>query len=155
MKAFRFQLEAILKLREQAEQAAQQQCAKANAAVERAQARLQAADATLAAAHDLHREQLATGVQANQLLQLRAYITNLCESRIRLAREVAEAQAQLATATRQMIVATQRREVLERLRERKRREHEHHVAVFEQKMLDDFNGRGSETLQARNQPVPG
>ena len=141
MKAFRFQLEAVLTLREQAEQAAQQQCARALATLESAKLRVQVAETRMAAHEELYRQQMASGTRADWLEQWRGYALSLRERRAQVGRELALAQEQFDAASRRLVLATQRREALERLREHKRRLHQYHVAQLEQKLLDDSVGR--------------
>jgi flagellar export protein FliJ len=142
MKAFRFRLQAVLTLREQAEHEAQQLCARAYAAVESAEARLRSADAAITAADDLRRTHLASGTRASQLEQLRIYAVLLHERRVLVARELTEARRRAEEARRQLLAATQRREALERLRLRQRRTHDYQAARAEQKLLDELAGQG-------------
>ena len=142
MKAFGFRLQAILTLREQAEQAAQQRCGRAYAAVETAAARVRAAEAEIEAAAQTHYAQLAAGPRAGQLEQLRAYATVLQHRHRQLTRELAEARQRADEAWRQLLLATQQREALERLRGRQRRAHAYQTARAEQQTLDELVGRG-------------
>jgi flagellar export protein FliJ len=143
VKSFHFRLQAVLTLREQAEHEAQLQCARARAAVESAQARLQSADAAIAAADDLRQTHLATGARASQLEQMRVYSVLLQERRAQVARELAEAHRRAEEARRQLLAATQRREALERLRSRQRRAYDYQAARAEQKLLDEMSGQGT------------
>jgi flagellar export protein FliJ len=143
MKAFHFRLQAVFTLREQAEHEAQQLCARACAAVESAQARLQSAEAAIAAADDLRRTHLAAGARASQLEQMRVYAVLLQERRAQVARELAEARRRDEEARRQLLAATQKRESLERLRGKQRRAYDYEAARAEQKVLDELSGQGS------------
>jgi len=105
MKAFRFRLQAVLTLRDQAEQVAQQRCARAYAAVENATARVRSAEAEIDGAEHAHRAQLAAAPRAGQLEQLRAYAGLLHERRRQLARELAEARRELLSL--RLVLATQ------------------------------------------------
>jgi flagellar export protein FliJ len=142
MKAFRFRLQAVLTLREQAEQTAEQRCARAYAAVEAAAARVRSAEAEIDAAEQAHRAQLAAGPRAGQLEQLRLYAGFLHERRRQLARELAETRRRADEARRQLLLATQQREALERLRGRQQRAHDYQSARAEQQTLDELVGRG-------------
>jgi len=141
MKAFRFRLQAVLTLREQAEQAAQQVCAGACAALDRAAARLRSAEAGIAANEQLWRARLAAGLRAEELEQWRLYAGLLYERRTRMASELAQAREQLEEARRQLLLATRQREALERLRHRQRRMHDYEAARAEQKFLDELSQR--------------
>jgi flagellar export protein FliJ len=142
MKAFRFRLQAVLTLREQVEQAAEQRCARSYAAVEGAAARVRSAEAEIDAAEQAHRAQLAAGPRASQLEQLRLYAGLLHERRRQLARELAEARRRADEARRQLLLATQQREALERLRGRQQRAHDYQSTRAEQQILDELVGRG-------------
>jgi len=142
MKAFRFPLQAVLTLREQAEQTAQQQCAAAYAVVRAAATRLRIVNAAIAASEDARRAQFAAGTTADQVEQSRRYAVLLDEHRARLGHELAEACRHAEEAWQQLVAATQRREALERLRGRQRRLHDYQSARAEQKLLDELAGRG-------------
>ena len=148
MKAFRFQLQAVLTLRGRAEQAAQQRCAQVYAAVERAAVRLRFADSAIAASDEMRRTQLVAGARAHRVEQLRSHSVLLQERRTRLALELAEAQQQAEEAGRLLTVATQRREALDRLRSRQRRVHDYQAGRAEQKLLDELSGRGPTLVDA-------
>ncbi|MGA2863787.1 MAG: flagellar export protein FliJ [Verrucomicrobiota bacterium] len=141
MKAFRFRLQAVLTLREQAEQTAQQVCAGACVALDQAAARLRSAEAEIAANDQLWRARLAAGLRAEELEQWRLYAGLLYDRRTRMARELAQAREQLEEARRQLLLATRRRETLERLRHRQRRMHDYEAARAEQKLLDELSKR--------------
>jgi flagellar export protein FliJ len=141
MKAFRFRLQAVLTLREQAEQDAQHRCARACAAVDQAAACLHAADAAIAAADQLRRARLAAGLRAEELEQSRLYAARLHDHRTRMARELAQARQQLEQASHQLLLATRQRETLERLRRRQHRIHDYEAGRAEQKILDEFSQR--------------
>jgi flagellar export protein FliJ len=148
MKAFRFRLQAVLTLREQAEQVAQQRCARAHAAVESAVTRVQSVEAEIDATEQTHRAQLAAGPQAGQLDQLRLYASLLHERRRQFARKLAEARQRADEAWRQLLLATQQREALERLRGRQQRAHDYQTARGEQQALDELVGRGPALSEA-------
>jgi flagellar export protein FliJ len=142
MKTFRFRLQAVLTLREQAEHETQLRFARACSVVENAEARLRSADAAVAASDEMRRAHLAAGSRACQLEQLRLYAVLLSERRTRIIRELAEARARAETARRALLFATQRRESLDRLRGRQRRAHDYQAAQAEQKLLDELAGQG-------------
>lgn len=141
MKAFRFRLEAVLTLREQAEQAAQQACARAYAAVEAAAAQVRAVGEAIAAAQQAHLLELANAPRADQIEHIRTYISHLQERQSLLERALAEARRRADAACRQLIVATQQREGLERVRLRQHRAHAYATARLEQSVLDECVGR--------------
>jgi len=71
------------------------------------------------------------------------YASLLHERRRQLARELAEARRRADEAWRQLLLATQQREGLERLRGRQRRVYDYQSARAEQQTLDELVGRGS------------
>lgn len=148
MRAFRFRLEAVLTLREQTEREAQQRCARAYTAVENAAGRVRAAEGEIDAAEQAHRARLAASPLAGQLEQLRLYQLFLQERRRQLARELAEARRQADEAGRQLVLATQQREALERLRGRQRRAHDYQTTRAEQRLLDELAGHPLPRLNA-------
>jgi flagellar FliJ protein len=141
MKAFRFRLQVVLTLREEAEQAAQQLFARAFLGLEQAAARLRSAEAAIAANDQWQRTRLAAGMRADELEQSRLYSALLEERRTQLAREAARAQQQVEEARQKLLQATRQREILERLRERQRRVYDYQAARAEQKLLDELSKR--------------
>jgi flagellar FliJ protein len=142
MKAFRFRLDAVLNLREQAEQKAQQRCAEAQRAVQRAIAQLEAADSAVDEAEAQHRALIRGGCQAGQLQKMRLYEVELRHHRDRRADELATAREQAEEARTRLVAATQAREVMEHLRHRQRRAFEYEAARADQKALDEMSARG-------------
>lgn len=154
MKAFRFRLEAVLKLREQAEEAAREHCAKAFAAVEKSTSRLRAVDADISASDELRRQHLTAGAPAGQLEQLRTHSVLLHERRIAVERELAEAKRRADAAQKQLLLASQRRETLTKLRDRQLRLHDYEAARAEQKLLDELAARSTGLVTAWREPCP-
>ena len=153
MKAFRFRLQVVLTLREQAERAAQQLCARAFFGLDKATGRLRAAEAAIAADDQLRRARLAAGLRAAELEQSRLYSALLDERRAQTAREAARAQQQLEEARGKLLLATRQREILERLRDRQRRVYDCQAARAEQKLLDEFSQRAP-TLAGSRRKAP-
>ncbi len=141
MKPFQFRLQAVLTLREQAEQAAQRACARACLALDAACARLRDADAAIADDEERRRARLAAGPRAKELEQWRLYAATLHDRRVQVAREAALARQQLEEARRGLLQASLQRETLERLRDRQRRVYDYEVARAEQKLIDEFSQR--------------
>ena len=154
MKAFQFRLQAVLTLREQAEQAAQQCCARTCAAVSAALANVRVAEEAIAASEEARRTQLAAGARADQVEQLRTFAVLLGERRAGRVLELAEERRRADKAWRLLVVATQRREALERLRDRQQLIHACQAARLEQKVLDELAGRSSRLAETwRNVPA--
>ncbi len=153
MKAFRFRLEVVLTLRQEAEQAARRVCARVFADLDRATGRLRAAEAALAADDQRRRARLASPLRAADLDQDRLFSALLDERRAAAAREAARVQDQLEAARQKLLLATRDREILERLRERQRRAYDYQAARAEQKILDELSQVGSALIDAA-QPIP-
>ena len=153
MKAFHFRLEAVLTLRAQAEQAAQQACARAYAAANDAAERLRAAEAAIAASDAMRREQLAKGTNSEQLEQSRIFAGLLGERRVARKRELADARLRAEDASRLLLVATQGREALERLRHRQLSQHNYQTAQTEQKILDELSAQKRPLLESWREPA--
>ena len=148
MKAFQFRLQAVLTLREQAEQTAQQDCARAYAAVTAAATRVRMADEAIAASDQIRRAQLAVGARADQFEQARAFGVLLGELRVGRVRELNEARQRAEQAWGLLVTATQRREALERLRRRQLSIHLCQATRTEQKILDELAGRSPGLAEA-------
>jgi flagellar FliJ protein len=141
MKHFRFRLESVLRLREQAEEAARERCAKANGAVESAAARLRAAEAAIAASDETRRDVLGRGVRVDEIEKLRLHGVLLRERRLVAARELEDRKREAEVARRELLQATQQRETLDKLRDRQRHVYAYEAARAEQKLLDELAGR--------------
>lgn len=143
MKRYEFKLEAVLTLREQSEQTAQQAFARALGAVEAAAGRLRTSEAAISSLAHLRQERLAAGLPARELDQIRCHGLVLEELRKRLAQELESSRRQAEEARLRLVKATQQREALENLRERQRRAYEYETARTDQKLLDELSARGS------------
>lgn len=152
MKAFHFRLQAVLTLRAQAEQAAQQSCARAYAVVTTTAERLRVADTAIAASDERRRTQLTAGAAANHVEHLRVFGVLLGERRTQRMRELAEARSRAEEACRLLVVATQGREALERLRHRQLTQHNYQTAQSEQKILDELSAQKRPLLEAWREP---
>ena len=142
MKQFLFRLQAVLMLREQAEQTAKLRCARAYAVVNEAATRLRLAEEAMTASHESRRNQLVAGARAEHIEQLRAFGARLSERQISRMHELSEARLRAEDATRLLVLATQERESLERLRRRQQSQHTYRAACAEQKDLDELAGHG-------------
>jgi flagellar FliJ protein len=153
MKAFVFRLQVVMTLREEAEQVAQQLCARAFLGLEQATGRLRSAEAAIAADDQRRRARLAAGLRAAELEQSRLYSALLEERRTQTAREAARARQQMEEARHKLLLATRQREVLERLRDRQRRVYDYQAARAEQKLLDELSQRAPILAGSRRQAL--
>jgi len=137
MKPFHFALEAVLTLREQKEQDAQQEFGRRLCAAEAVADRL----ATLRRDLEMWREHLRRcfrhGATAAELASIQGYGGVLAEREKETIAELSTARAAQTAAWVRLLKATQEREALEKLRQRQRREYDYEEAREEQKVADD------------------
>ncbi|MGA9316193.1 MAG: flagellar export protein FliJ [Solirubrobacteraceae bacterium] len=145
---FRFRLERVRALRERKEQQAQQELAQAIASRTNTAAELRAAEAHLEQAHSDHRAQ-AIEVQtlnADELVARQAFLERIEAQRGAHAQELQQREAVVAERDAKLTAAASEHEMLKRLRERHRGEHERAAASREQGTLDEMTaarfGRG-------------
>lgn len=137
MKPFRFSLQPILALKEQAEQTARERYASTLRACEDAAARVQQASVELTECWTGLCEKLAAGVNSGELLRARAWC-NVLELRVKERATALETARHAVDAVWQELMrATREREGLDRLRDRRRTAHHRLVQAAEQKALDE------------------
>jgi flagellar export protein FliJ len=141
MKDFRFSLQAVLSLREESEKDAQRRYAAALAESDKALARLHAARAEVQSCWALWRNAASGCAFAADLERARMYCVLLDERQKRLEKEWKAAQLAAEQASRQLLVATQKKQVIEKLRTRKRMAHQAQVTRMEQKQQDELASR--------------
>lgn len=145
---FRFRLERVRALRERKEQQAQQELAQAISLRLGTEAELQAAEAHLEQAHSEHRT--LTGepqmFDAHELVGRQAFLERIEAQRGAHAQELKQREATVLERDAKLAVAASEHEMLKRLSERRRDEHERAVASREQGMQDEMTsarfGRG-------------
>jgi flagellar export protein FliJ len=135
-------------LRERKEQQAQQELAQAISLRSGAEAELLAAEAHLEQAHSDHRTQ-AVEVQtlnADELVARQAFLERIEAQRGAYAQELQQREAVVTEHDAKLIAASSEHEMLKRLSERHRSEHERAAASREQGALDEMTaarfGRG-------------
>jgi flagellar export protein FliJ len=137
MKPFRFTLQPILALKEQAEQTARERYAGTLRACEDAAARVQKASVELTECWAGLCDKLASGVNSGELLRARAWC-NVLELRVKERAAALESARHAVDAVwQELMIATRVREGLGRLQDRRRAAYKHHVQVAEQKALDE------------------
>lgn len=148
MKTFHFRLEAVLTLREQVEQAAQQRYGQAVTVAENAAVRKRSVEAEIAAADEFRAGRLTGGLPATELEHMRGYRSALDEQLAARNRDLAEARQRAEEARRLLVAATRQREALERLRDHQRHLHDYESARADQKALDEMSRRGLTLVNA-------
>jgi flagellar protein FliJ len=138
MKPFRFSLQPILSLKQQAEQTARERYAATLRACEEAAEHVQQASVELTHCWTGLCEKLAAGVNSSELLRSRAWC-NVLELRVK-ERAAALETARLAVDAmwQELMVATREREGLDRLRDRRRSAYNRQAQASEQKSLDEL-----------------
>jgi flagellar export protein FliJ len=147
MKPFRFPLQPILSLKQQAEQSARERYAATLRACEQAASHLQQASVELTECWTGLCQKLAAGVTSGELLRARAWC-NVLELRVKERATVLEKARHAVDAVwQELMVATREREGLDRLRDRRRVAYKRTVQAAEQKQLDEL------ALELINSPV--
>jgi flagellar FliJ protein len=147
MKPFRFPLQSILSLKQQAEQTARERYAATLRACEEAAARVQQASVELTECWTDLCQKLASGVASGELLRARAWC-NVLELRVKeRASALEKARLAVDAVWQELMLATRERESLDRLRERRKAAYRRTVQAAEQKELDDL------ALELINSPV--
>lgn len=138
--AFRFRLERVRAIRERGEQRAQRDLAQALARRADAEAELHVSDAQLAQAHAEQRSFAgdASEVGGGELLARQLFSERLEQQRETQTQHLQQRDAEVAERDAALAVAATEREMLERLRERRRGEHERELAARERDELDEM-----------------
>ncbi len=141
MKAFRFTLQSILGLRERAEQEAQQRCAVAQAAHDKALDLVRHAEGQLQTSWNLVTSTCTRGAPAADIMRLNAWSAAAQEELRRTQAHAESTRAGLEQTRAQLCQATQKRQVLDNLKSKRRLSHQHEFLRAEQKQLDEVAGR--------------
>lgn len=154
MKRFHFSLQALLTLRQRAEQKALEKYASALLARQRA---LERADAVRHEQNEWwarRRQELAKGCSAGSLDQWCASNHNLNEQRKAAENGVAQAEVSTNQALQSMLLARRDREAVEKHLHRERERYQRALGQEEQKILDDMANRRVFTLSSTRGQVP-
>jgi flagellar export protein FliJ len=138
--AFRFRLERVRAVRERKEKLAQRELADAISRRTSTVADLLTADARLEHARAQQRSVAAepTAVSATDLLARQAFLERVEAQRRLRVRELAEREAEVSKRDAELATAASEHEMLNRLRERHRGEHDRDAARREQGALDEI-----------------
>jgi flagellar protein FliJ len=138
--SFRFRLERIRALRERREDLAKQKLARAVSRLSSSQERLDAVDARLERARAYQR--LAAGetttVSAGELLAQQALVEHVEAQRTVGVDELEHHEAEVADRDAELGHAAREHQMLERLKERRRNEHERETMRRENNLLDEL-----------------
>lgn len=137
---FRFRLERVRELREHAEDRAREDLASSLGAQLRGQAMLQAAAEEVGAAQAQRRDSALAGLPlpAGDLQSHQLWVERLQRQRADAELAVERAAAEVDARRSQLVEARQRREALERLKQRRRDEHRAQAERIEGAFLDEI-----------------
>lgn len=138
MKAFNFPLESLRTLRKQREQAAQQRYARALVVCDGAARVLQLAEEELKAGHAMLIGELATGVTAGRIINLKTWCSVLEIRRNECLAALAEAKRDANDAFRLLTAAAREREALDRFHDKSHAVWQRAFHADEQKMFDEL-----------------
>src|SRR5579883_1022482 len=138
MKSFRFSLQPIRALKEQAEQTARERYAATLRACEEAAARVQSASVELTECWTGLCDKLAAGVESGELLRARAWC-NVLELRVKERAAALEIARHAVDAVwKELMLTTREREAMDRLHDRRRAAYNRQAQAAEQKTMDEL-----------------
>ena len=138
--AFRFRLERVRAIRERKERLAQQELAEAISRRSSTEAELRAADLRLEHAREQQRSVAGEpqAVRATDLLARQSFLERVEAQRGLRARELAQREAEVADRGTELTIAAREHEMLNRLSNRQRGEHDREAARRELGVLDEI-----------------
>jgi flagellar export protein FliJ len=138
--AFRFRLERVRAIRERKERIAQQELAEAISRRSSTEAELRAADIRLEHAREQQRTAVGEphAVRATDLLDQQSFLERVEVQRGMRAGDLAQREAEVADRDRKLTSAAKEHEMLNRLSDRRRDEHDREVARRELGVLDEI-----------------
>jgi len=141
VKAFKFRAQAALDLRDRELTEAQRQLARVEEVRDAARRRLEAADAEAQQARDRATEAHRTTNDASALQWYRFWILRLDHERKAHAAALAAREKDVAQATAACVVARQKRESLDKFRQKAKAAHEQAQLADEMKVIDELAAR--------------
>jgi flagellar export protein FliJ len=138
MKRFHFSLQAVRAWRERLERGAMEKFAQSARLALEAQRRLDAMDAEIEQNRSAWRQGMATGCAAVEILHRQQHGAFLEGRRVARLRERDEAERQSRRAQADMMTARQKRELVDKLRDRLQTRHDIEAARVAQCELDDL-----------------
>jgi flagellar FliJ protein len=138
MRRFNFKLESVRTLREQSQKQAEQELARELVLREQRAAELTAAEQRVESARDAVAAQPGQLVDGSDLAARQAYIERTERERAGARAVLAQQDGQVALGRKRLEAAARDREILERLKERRRVEHAQEAARSEQATLSEI-----------------
>jgi flagellar export protein FliJ len=139
--SFRFRLERVRALRERREQLAQEDLAHSISRLSTSQAGLRSAEAELEQALDEQRSAASQTVGGAELQARQAFLERVEAQRAHQQAELRRSEADVAESNAKLVVAAGEHEMLLRLRERRRGEHDREAARRENNVNDEIAGQ--------------
>jgi flagellar export protein FliJ len=140
--SFRFRLERVRAVRERKEMLAQQELAKSLTRMSGTQAELRGTEADLERAQAEQRTMASDpgSVDAAELQARQAFLERVEARRSRQTLDLTQNEAEVADLGAKLVTAAGEHEMLNRLRDRRRGEHDRETARTENKLLDEMAG---------------
>ena len=141
MKRFEFKLQAVLTLRQRAEQSALEKYSRAIQTRQAAADRLAESEMELSEARRIWLNALADGCPAVQAAQLLGYGHMIEERKRQCEQTLGLADIDLNQASQKMLFARQQREAVETFMDRQRESYDQQLREEERKLIDDLVSR--------------
>jgi flagellar FliJ protein len=135
---FQFRLERVRELREHAEDQAREELASSLAIRMKGEAMLRAAADDMGAAHDARRKGSTADLSGAELLALQAYLERAERQRESAALELDRREAEVDARRQALAVRSQERQVLERLKDRRKQDHRREMDRRDGVLLDEI-----------------
>jgi flagellar FliJ protein len=135
---FQFRLERVRALRERAEEQAQEELASSMTVRMKGEQMLQAAAESVSGAHRARRQSSAVDLSGAELIALQSYLESAERARESAALELDRRQAEVDARRAALAARSQERQVLERLKERRRDDHNREMDRRESVLLDEM-----------------
>ena len=138
--SFRFRLERVRAVRARKEKLAQQELARSMSRLSDTRAELRSAEADVERARAQQRDTSGASqpVAGAELQARQAFLERVEADRSHRAQDVRRSEAEVAESGEKLVVAATEHEMLNRLRERRRSEHQLEASRHESKLMDEM-----------------
>ena len=143
MKPFRFTLESVYRLRQDAVDRANDHLAHEMLQLKREQQNVDQIKERIEQAREGFREAVSSGAQSGLIVQLRQFMVSLEQERTNRQSTLEAYQARVDACQKALIVARRKLETMEKIKTKRLREHEAKWSSEEQRELDELMVRGS------------
>jgi flagellar protein FliJ len=147
---FQFRLERVRALRERVEEQAQEDLAASLSIRMKGEAMLRAAEESMTGARRARRESAVADMSGADLIALQAYLERAERARESAALELDRHEAEVDARRAALTVRSQERQVLERLKERRRADHDREHERREGMLLDEMALSAHRRMGARS-----